>query len=235
MPRITRSKRLVIPQGATTDAPATWVPTDALNRPALSSEPVVSFPWERVFGEPGAVLFWLGNSISGLRVAAKHWLAREDELCTKGWIEGFFRAEWRALGPDGAAHVRWLDQAMRQEEGLLVIEYIAMALGVQGEDGIGVLLELLQHDDPSIRHKAAIGLGASGREARWTVPAIARYLERDSGSMVAMSLLLSLIKIGGSRAERMVEARRFGLNDVYRPFVEDAMDAEERREREDIQ
>jgi len=241
MPRITRSKRLVIPQGATVDVPATWsaadTPVDSSTRPPASSTespPVFASSFDRLFSEPGALLYWLGTSISGLRVAATRRIMAMSPMDDYhgDYLPDFMRREWQALGSAGAERVRWLDQAMRVEDSLMAIELIAVALGVQGEDGLVSLLDLLGHHDFSIRHKAAIGLGAAGGAARWTVPAIARHLEREPVGMVTMSLLISLMAIGGPRAERIVEQRRFELNDIYRPFVEDAMDAAERHEPE---
>lgn len=144
MPRIPRSRRLVIPQGATADVPATLLPLASADDGSPLGTPA-TFPREQLFHVPGRLLFWLGNSISTLRCAAAHELVGRDWPCDGVTCEDFLRDEWRALGADGPGYVAWLDHAMRTERSLLAIEMIAMALGVQGEDGLATLLDLLEH------------------------------------------------------------------------------------------
>ena len=111
--------------------------------------------------EPGAVLFWLGNTIGALRAAAAHTITGElSGPDTRQFLLAFFRSEWTALGEEGPGLIPFLADAVAREHSLLAMEYMAYALAVQGPDGVVELRRLTAHADFHVRWKAALALAS---------------------------------------------------------------------------
>ena len=177
--------------------------------------------------EPGAILYWLSNSISTLRVQAICTIMAEqptlDSDASLEWLLEFFRAEWRALGVEGPERVVPLAHALQTEYSLLAIECMAYALAVQGEDGATELIDLLAHQNINVRCKAAIGLSVLGPSGRWAVPSLVRRLSEEDIGYVAQAIVRALGTIGGARAEEALERLEWRANDALAYVVREAL------------
>ena len=114
--------------------------------------------------------------------------------------------EWSAVGPARHELVDPLVSRFRSPDTSMVdMEVIAAALALQGEDGLTELVSFVKSDDFILRHKAAVGLGALDRSARWAVPTLLRVLTAESQPLVQKNILAALGNIGGSAAVAALE------------------------------
>ena len=114
--------------------------------------------------------------------------------------------EWNGLGPLRRFCSDGLIQAFRTEEDLITMEAIAMALALEGEDGLTELVSLAASDDFVLRHKAAVGIGVLHRSARWAVPSLIKALREEEQPLVVYNLLNAIGRIGGAEAVEFLES-----------------------------
>ncbi len=107
---------------------------------------------------------------------------------------------WRETPISRPVLVAGLVEVVRTDPGLLTIEVAAGALAVEGEDGVTELLTLSTDADFAIRSKVVIGLSLLGRSARWAVPTLIRFLDRERVEYVARLIISTLGRIGGREA-----------------------------------
>jgi hypothetical protein len=98
-----------------------------------------------------------------------------------------------------------LVETILTDPGLLTIEIAANALALEGEDGVTELLTLGRHPDFAIRSKVVIGLSLLGRSARWAVPTLIRFLEKEPVEYVARLIIATLGRISGPEAIATLE------------------------------
>lgn len=160
---------------------------------------------------PGLALWNLAGPDARERFrAARALLARARRYRDKEDYYGSLRLvldqEWDSMGP--VRRFLWapLASAFRIEPQLIGMEVMAMALASEGEDGLSELIGLLESDDFIFRHKAAVGFGALGRTERWAVPVLLRALKREPESLIVSNIVAALGRIGGQKAEGVLEA-----------------------------
>jgi hypothetical protein len=107
---------------------------------------------------------------------------------------------WREIPNSRPQLVAGLVHVVRTDPSLLTIEVAAGALALEGEDGVTELLTLGTQADFAIRSKVVIGLSLLGRSARWAVPALIRFLDRERVEYVARLIVSTLGRIGGREA-----------------------------------
>ena len=122
------------------------------------------------------------------------------------------RREW-AVTPRDGVHVEALMHVLRTDRSLLTIQAAAMALALEGEEGIAGLFTLLHSDDFTLRDKAALGFCVLDSQAQWAVPGLLHALrDHASSPLVWPHLIRALGRIGGDEArgalERLYEAHR---------------------------
>ena len=162
--------------------------------------------------QPGVVLWNLAAPDARARVSAVGRLytrGRTLEPNATNYVDrlgSVLLEEWRAVGTRSPLLVAPLVQALCQDPALHTMEVIALALALQGEDGVTELVELLDTSDFAVRAKAANAIGALRKSARWAVPKLLRALQAESNGIVTFSLLNALGRIGGKEALAALEA-----------------------------
>ena len=175
--------------------------------------------------EPGLTLWSLAGpdpELGGQAVGNLMRLARDgerSELDISDALKQVIEREWNALGRYGRHLVTPLAEILRQDEGLMRIELAAMALALQGEDGIAELLELLGSDDFVLRHISVAGLGLLDQRGWWAVPKLLRLLAEEPQPLVSINIVQALGRIGGTGAVAALatlykESRESGASDT---------------------
>jgi hypothetical protein len=160
---------------------------------------------------PGVALWSLAGPDTAERFrAARALLTRagryRDMKDYYGSLRVVLDEEWNSLGPVRRFLCDPLASAFRVEQQMIGMEVMAMALAVEGEDGLSELLGFLESDDFVFRHKAAVGFGALGRTERWAVPVLMRALRRESQPLIVANIAAALGRIGGADAVIALEA-----------------------------
>lgn len=159
---------------------------------------------------PGVALWNLAGPEARERFrAARALLTRAREHRDKEDYYGSLRLvldqEWTSMGPMRRFLWAPLASAFRDEPQMIGMEVMAMALALEGEDGLSELFGLLESDDFVLRHKAAVGFGALGRTERWAVPALVRALLQEPQPLIASNIVAALGRIGGEEAVGVLE------------------------------
>ena len=89
---------------------------------------------------------------------------------------------------------------MRTDVTLLTLEIAAAALALEGEDGVTELLSLGTHAEFETRSNVAVSLSLLGRSARWPVPTLIRFLDREPVEWIGRQIIWTLGQIGGREA-----------------------------------
>ena len=112
---------------------------------------------------------------------------------------------WRDTRAPRAEFVAGLMKAVRTDEDVLTMQVAAAALALEGEDGVTELLTLGTHDEFAIRNTVAIALSLLGRSARWAVPTLIRFMDREPLEYVRQHVTTTLGQIGGREAIAKLE------------------------------
>ena len=115
-------------------------------------------------------------------------------------LQDVIESAWRELGEQGQQLVPDLVRTMVTERGCLPVETAAMALGLQGEDGLTELIALTRHGDWMVRWSAYLGFELAGPSARLAIPTLLRRLRTEQQPISIDAILRSLGTIGGSEA-----------------------------------
>jgi len=115
-------------------------------------------------------------------------------------LQDVIESAWRELGEQGQQLVPDLVRTMVTERGCLPVETAAMALGLQGEDGLTELIALTRHDNWVVRWSAYLGFELAGPSARLAIPTLLRRLRTEQQPISIDAILRALGTIGGSEA-----------------------------------
>jgi hypothetical protein len=160
---------------------------------------------------PGVALWNLAGPDAGERFrAARALLTRAagygDTTDYYGSLRLVLESELDSLGPVRRCLWASLTSVFRVEPEMIGMEVMAIALAIEGEDGLSELIGFLESDDFIFRHKAAVGFSALGRTERWAVPLLMRALDRETQPLIVANIAAALGRIGGTDAVAALEA-----------------------------
>jgi hypothetical protein len=146
---------------------------------------------------PAAALRDLAGTNSAYRARGSLALCHQWKPQT---LKNTIESAWRELGEPGQQLVPDLVRTIVTESACSPVEIAAMALGLQGEDGLTELIALTRHGDFVVRWSAYLGFELAGPSARWAIPTLLRQLRIEQQPLHTDAILRALGTIGGSEA-----------------------------------